>query len=172
MESDLHLSLGSDGKREVEPTFFFMLNCLLYSRLETGFPSNHDFYDEDVNVYLANLLCSFMKPEFHRRARRYLSPYDTSLFEKIENSADARLSQGVGNYYLPAAFGGGVDLAIRDFQRAVQLDPKSAEAYLWLGIALRKAGRNAEARAALQKSLDLNPNRAWAKKQLDKTPAK
>ncbi len=91
MGSDVHINLGSDAKREVEPTFFFMLNCLLYSRLEKGFPSNQDFYDEDVNVYLANLLCSFMKPEFHRRAQAYLSPYDTSLFEKIENSTDARL---------------------------------------------------------------------------------
>lgn len=83
--------MDADARREVEPTFFFMLNCLLYSRLEKGYPSNQDFYDEDVNVYLANLLCSFMNPEYHRRARAYLSPYDTSLFEKIENSADARL---------------------------------------------------------------------------------
>ena len=89
--SDVHGNLGSNTRREIEPTFFFMLNCLLYIRLETGYPSNQDFYDEDVNVYLANLLCSFMKPEYHRRARAYLSPYDTSLFEKIENSTDARL---------------------------------------------------------------------------------
>jgi len=89
--SDVHINLGSDANREVEPTFFFMLICLLYSRLEKGFPSNQDFYDEDVNVYLANLLCSFMKPEYHRRARAYLSPYDSTLFEKIEHSTDARL---------------------------------------------------------------------------------
>ena len=68
-----------------------MLNCLLYSRLELGCPSNKDFYDEDVNMYLTNLLCSFMKPEYHHRARKYLSPHDTSLFSRIENSADARL---------------------------------------------------------------------------------
>jgi hypothetical protein len=89
--SDAHIRLDSHAQRETEPTFFFMLNCLLYSRLEKGYPSNQDFYDEDVNVYLANLLCSFMKPEYHRRARAYLSPYDTSLFEKIESSTDARL---------------------------------------------------------------------------------
>ncbi len=89
--SELHTNIDADANREVEPTFFFMLNCLLYSRLETGLPSNQDVYDEDVNVYLANLLCSFMKPEYHRRARPYLSRYDTSLFEKIENSRDARL---------------------------------------------------------------------------------
>jgi len=88
---DLHTNLDADGKREIEPTFFFMLNCLLYSRMETGHPSNQDFYDEDVNMYLTNLLCSFMKPDFHRRAKKYISRYDTNLFSKIENSSDVRL---------------------------------------------------------------------------------
>jgi len=35
-------------------------------------------------------------------------------------SALAYLSRGVGNYYLPSAFGGGVDLAIRDFRKALE----------------------------------------------------
>lgn len=86
-------------------------------------------------------------------------------------SAVAYLGRGVGNYYLPAAFGGGTDPAIRDLQKAIQLNPRLAEAHLWLGIALRKAGRNADARAALAKALELNPRRIWAKEQLDKTPA-
>lgn len=83
----------------------------------------------------------------------------------------AYLSRGVGNYYLPTQFGGGIDKAIGDFQKAIELDPKLAEAHLWLGIALRKANRNAEARKALQQSLKLNPNRIWARQQLEKTPA-
>ena len=91
VDFDLHTNLGPSPQREVEPTFFFMLNCLLYSRLESGHPSNAKFYDEDVNMYLTNLLCSFIKPEYHRRVRKYLSPYDTSLFARIENSSDARL---------------------------------------------------------------------------------
>ena len=32
--------------------------------------------------------------------------------------------------------------------------------------------RNADARQALQKSLQLNPARLWAKQQLEKTPEK
>ena len=81
------------------------------------------------------------------------------------------LSRGVGNYYLPPAMGGGVDAAVKDFQKAIELDPRSAEAHLWLGIALRKANRNKEARQALERAVALNPSRAWAKQQLAKTPA-
>ncbi len=81
------------------------------------------------------------------------------------------IGHGVGNYYLPSQFGGGIEPAIKDFTKAAELDPKSAEAHLWLGLALRKANRNAEARKEFQKALDLNPARVWAKQQLDKTPA-
>jgi tetratricopeptide (TPR) repeat protein len=87
-------------------------------------------------------------------------------------SAEARLSHGVGMYYLPSAFGGGIDLAIQDFRKAIALNPNSSEAWLWLGIALRKDNQPAEGRKAIQKSLELNPNRLWAKQQLDKTPPK
>lgn len=86
-------------------------------------------------------------------------------------SADAYLSRGVGNYYLPPQFGGGVDKAIADIQKAIQLNPKLAEAQMWLGIVLRKANRNAEARTALSRAIELNPARVWAKQQLEKTPA-
>jgi len=85
-------------------------------------------------------------------------------------SSAAYVSRGVGNYYLPAGFGGGPDVAMRDFQKAIELNPKSDEAYLWLGLAMRRANRNAEARKAFTRSLELNPNRVWTKQQLDKTP--
>lgn len=81
------------------------------------------------------------------------------------------LSRGVGNYYLPPSFGGGIDKAISDFDKALELNPKLADAHLWRGIALRKAGKNAEARKSLAKALELNPKRVWAKTQLEKTPA-
>ena len=86
-------------------------------------------------------------------------------------SALAYVSRGVGNYYLPEQLGGGITLALKDFDNAISLNPKLAEAFLWKGIALRKANKNVEARKALQQALQLNPHRIWAKQQLDKTPA-
>ncbi len=86
-------------------------------------------------------------------------------------SAEVRLAEGVGNYYLPAMLGGGPELAAKNFNEAIALDPKNADAYLWLGMTLRKLHKNPEARQAFAKSVELNPQRIWAKDQLDKTPA-
>jgi tetratricopeptide (TPR) repeat protein len=85
-------------------------------------------------------------------------------------SAKAYLARGVGNYYLPSGLGGGVELALADFRKAAELDPKSADPHLWMGLALRKENHNAEARKAFARALELNPNRVWAKQQLEKTP--
>ena len=45
-----------------EKAYFYMMNCLLYSRMEAGLPSNNEYLDEDVNVYLASLLTSMIYP--------------------------------------------------------------------------------------------------------------
>ena len=92
--------------------------------------------------------------------------------ERAPKSSSVWVAHGVGNYYLPSQLGGGPKAAIPDFQKAIDLDSKNAEAYLWLGLSLRKDNRDAEARKAFAKSLELNPTRLWAKQQLDKTPAK
>lgn len=80
-----------DGGRDLQPTYYFMINCLLYSRMETGLVSNQDFYDEDVNVYLAHLLHSFINPEYVEQSRKFLSKYDTDVFRRLSSSTDARL---------------------------------------------------------------------------------
>jgi tetratricopeptide (TPR) repeat protein len=92
--------------------------------------------------------------------------------EKAPKSSSVYVARGVGSYYLPAQLGGGAKQAIADFQKALELDHKNAEAYLWLGLSLRKENRDAEARQAFTKSLALNPNRVWARQQLEKTPVK
>jgi tetratricopeptide (TPR) repeat protein len=92
--------------------------------------------------------------------------------EKAPKSSAMYVARGVGNYYLPSMLGGGPKPAIEDFRKAIELDSKNAEAYLWLGVSLHKDNRDAEARQAFAKSLELNPKRVWAKQQLEKTPAR
>ena len=119
-------------------------------------------------------LCGQMVSSQGLAGLRYAKCALNSVNKAIEmdpKSSDAFVSHGVGNYYLPPALGGGIELAIRDFERAIELNAKNADAYVWLGVSLRKANRNADARKAFTKALELNPNRVWAKQQLDKTPA-
>lgn len=105
---------------------------------------------------------------YGKRAKEALD----KAIELDPKSARAHVAHGVGSYYLPASFGGGPDNAIKDYKQAITLDPKSAEAYLWMGIAHAKQHQTAQAREALTKSLQLDPDRVWAKQQLDKLPAK
>jgi tetratricopeptide (TPR) repeat protein len=104
---------------------------------------------------------------FGKRAKDALD----KAIEMDPKSAKAFVAHGIGYYYLPVNFGGGPDNAIKDFRQAIALDPKSADAYLWMGIALKKQHQNAQAREALTKSLQFDPDRAWTKEQLEKTPA-
>ena len=80
-----------DDSRDLQPTYHFMINCLLYSRMETGLVSNADCYDEDVNVYLAHLLHAFINPEYVEQSRKFLSKYDSDVFRRLSTSTDARL---------------------------------------------------------------------------------
>jgi tetratricopeptide (TPR) repeat protein len=104
---------------------------------------------------------------YGKRAKEALD----KAIEMDPKSAKAFLAHGVGYYYLPANFGGGPENAIKDFRKAIARDPRSADAYLWMGIALKKQHQNAQARDALAKSLQIDPDRAWTKEQLEKTPA-
>lgn len=92
--------------------------------------------------------------------------------DKAPKSSAVYVARGVGNFYLPPMLGGGPKPAIEDFKKAIQLDANNAEAYLWLGVSLRKDNRNSEARQAFQKALQIDPKRVWAKQQLEKTPTK
>ncbi len=91
--------------------------------------------------------------------------------EQAPKSSQVYVALGVGNLYTPGAFGGGAKNAIPNFRKAIELNPKNAEAWLYLGIALRGEHNDAEARQAFTKALALNPQRVWARQQLEKTPA-
>ncbi|MFB3828491.1 MAG: tetratricopeptide repeat protein [Bryobacteraceae bacterium] len=116
-------------------------------------------------VIPANVLAGL---SYGKRARDAVN----KALELDPRSARAHIARGVGNYYLPPAFGGGVELAAADFRKAIALDPAAAaDAWFWLGLALRKQNDNRGAREAFAKSLALNPRRVWARQQLEKTPA-
>jgi hypothetical protein len=68
-----------------------MLDCFLRSRTETGNPSNVEYDEEDVNVYIVNLLCLLMDPVYHLQVHKYVAGADVDVFRKIESTMDTRL---------------------------------------------------------------------------------
>jgi hypothetical protein len=57
MDSSTAYTPVGKGAGSPSPAYFYMMDNLLESRRD-GYPSNSDFFDEDVNVYLASLLTS------------------------------------------------------------------------------------------------------------------
>lgn len=83
----IYKPLGTDSPEE---TYFFMMNCLLYSRVESGYPSNDEYLDEDVNVYLANLLTETVDTGYERHSSLELANDDASLFQLIRTMESPR----------------------------------------------------------------------------------
>ena len=71
--------LGASRSPGPENAHYFLMNSLLYSRMECGFPSNDEYFDEDVNVYLAGLLVSLIAPGREGRREGRLAADDASL---------------------------------------------------------------------------------------------
>lgn len=82
------------------------------------------------------------------------------------------LISGMSAMFTPKMFGGGTDKAEEDLRKAVTLfetdrpvAPAPAwgrpDAYIWLGQALQKEDKPAEAKAAYQKALELQPGNKW-----------
>lgn len=80
------LEVGAD----VQTSYFFMLNCLLHSRVHTGIESNSVCHDEDVNVYLAHLLNAHIDTRYIERVGQYIAADDASLHRMIDGCGDVR----------------------------------------------------------------------------------
>jgi len=78
MESYAYQIVGEDEREE---SLFFMLDALLRSRIETGEETTDD---EDVNIYLANLLHDFVDQSFDGSDGCYVSRYEYDVFAQTE----------------------------------------------------------------------------------------
>ena len=74
------------GNGEREESLFFMLDVLLRSRIETGEETTDD---EDVNIYLANLLHDFVGSHFEDANGDFVSRYEMDVFAKIEQHSSS-----------------------------------------------------------------------------------
>jgi hypothetical protein len=77
-------------------------------------------------------------------------PQPTVVVKGPRERFDASMRRGTELYK-----GGWFGPAAAQFKEAVAIDPQSAHAHLWLGRALARADRHAEARRALEKVIEL-----------------
>jgi hypothetical protein len=75
---------------DVQTSYFFMLNCLLHSRVHLGLESNSEIFDEDVNVYLAHLLNAHIDAKYLTRVTRYIAQSDADIARIASDGGDAR----------------------------------------------------------------------------------
>lgn len=77
-------SLLTNGSSE--PSFAYLVDSFLQSRIATENESNREYFDEDVNVYLSLLLNSVVSDRFHRAAASYVAGYESDLPEILDRA--------------------------------------------------------------------------------------
>ncbi|MGH7577297.1 MAG: tetratricopeptide repeat protein [Longimicrobiales bacterium] len=110
-----------------------------------------------------------------------LGPRSGSVMDRaVERGPDnprVWLLRGIGAIFTPGMFGGGLDRAQRYLERAASLFIEDspapplpawgrAEVYIWLGQVHARAGREAEAREAYIKALEIEPDNGWVRHEL------
>ena len=108
--------------------------------------------------------------------RRASSNHKRAAELDAENPRVALL-RGVGFYFTPKTFGGGLEAAEQELRRAAELfarqpDPASwpswgrADALAWLGVVLVDRGAPDEARELYRSALALEPDNVWIRDRL------
>jgi len=78
------------------------------------------------------------------------------------NPDDAKALLALGQFLVAHHGNDSLADAVAAFRRAVELDPRSAEAHRALGLAYERMGAHSEARTELALALELAPEAAWA----------
>lgn len=99
----------------------------------------------------------FMAAELHRDTRPSLDTCSRALDESLSRKDRAATHVNRGIIYMQAR---NVEMAMRDYENAIRLEPSLAEAHVNLGIALlHRGGRDQDAIAALTRGIDMKPAR-------------
>lgn len=98
-------------------------------------------------------------------------------FELAPENPRVALQRGVGFYFTPKTFGGGIDKAQRELERAQELyveEPVEqpwpnwgrVDVFAWLGLVFAESGMKEKAKAMYEEGLRLEPDHAWIRLEL------
>lgn len=71
-------------------TLYFFLEHLLKARIDLHMETGENVYDEEINMYLANLLRSVLSSKFDFTGKPYLSPFDIDVRRYINEHPGIR----------------------------------------------------------------------------------
>lgn len=74
------------SKEDKDHAMRYLLDVVIRSRERCGCPSNQPVYDEDVNVYLANLLFAVSTSEYQKMAHKYVKIHRIDLSAMIDQA--------------------------------------------------------------------------------------
>ncbi|MCB1162357.1 MAG: hypothetical protein R3C71_12000 [Candidatus Krumholzibacteriia bacterium] len=84
-----YLQIDGGRAQRRKQRFAFMIEALLRSRLSAGLETGCHRPDEDVNMYLAALLCRYAEGREHW-AGATIIPYESELFERVRAARECR----------------------------------------------------------------------------------
>jgi tetratricopeptide (TPR) repeat protein len=98
----------------------------------------------------------------------------SKALELDSSSALAWRQDASSKYFTPKMWGGDINQAIQEFEKAIQLfeaqnqtkDWVYLDAMAWLGIAYSKTGQKDKAKEIFEKALQIEPNFTWVKNSL------
>ncbi len=110
---------------------------------------------------------------YHDLAKLYMRQGRGSDAESVLQERLALGEEAIALYLLGLALGGQerIEESITALSRCVELDDRHAEAWSTLGVGYASLGRPAEARSALEKSLEINPDAQRVRDFLATLPA-
>ena len=103
-------------------------------------------------------------------------PRSTKEIEKAmeldPKNANADAARGINYFLTPKAFGGNHQKAVEMFQKAIELDPASDTAHIWLAQVYLADGQQADALREINAARQLDPDRGFAQNVYEQVTAK
>jgi len=118
----------------------------------------------EAHRLLGHLLSELIPQVFSggmRYGRRSTAEVERAIQLDPRNS-EAYVDRGTNYFYTPQMFGGNKEKAIEMLKKAIELDPTSDSAHIWLAVAYLDKGRHDDARREIDAALRLDPDRHFA----------